>query len=219
MTTQTMNFGGYTAPSTIDWFGISAGVLFFRGCSLNCKSCQNTALLEGEKRISLYTVRKLIGESEFVISGVVFSGGEPLEQAGPLNQLLEWCQRRGLKTYLHTSGNCPDSLLKVIGKLNGVRLDFKPREQFDCEETYDEYKKRFNASLETIKASGIDYLISSVAVEQNYSLKDIYTTLDKDLKKVLIVQGNECDPKTVRQLKEEFPGCYLFSREEGLKPN
>jgi pyruvate-formate lyase-activating enzyme len=223
MVTITLNYGGYIAPSTVDWFGISSGVLFFRGCLLKCNSCQNPSLIKGKSAVSLDRVKEMVTESKLVISGVVFSGGEPCQQIVPLTALIDWCKGQGLKTYLHTSGNCPENLKTVITRLDGVRIDYKPREQLTKKghpsQKLVHYNDNFTESVLIIRQSGIDYIVSAVALQSNTSLKERYKELDPDPNRILIVQGNEDSPKPVRVLKSEFPGCWLYSREEGLKPN
>lgn len=223
--TNTMNYGGYIVPSTVDWFGVSTGILFFRGCVLNCRNCQNVSLLRGKSKVTLDSVKREIEDSEFLISGVVFSGGEPCLQVDVLSDLIDWCKTRKLKSYLHTSGAYPGELRQVIKRLDGVRIDFKPMEQFSTKKTsytdkFARYTEEFTESiLEVIEPSGIDYWVTAVALNDNHSLSDVYQVLCTDPKRLLIVQGNEECPKTADELEEEFHNCYLYTKERGLKWN
>ena len=213
-----LNFGGFIAPSTVDWFGVSTAVVFFRGCALGCKDCQNPTLLSGENIVSTRGVKYRILEAAPFISGVVFSGGEPCLQIDPLIDLLDWCRKHNLKTFLHTSGFHPYNLRRIIDKLDGVRIDFKPRGQLDYDK-YESYCEAFVKSMVTVKSSNVEYWLSTVALRNNEGLKYVYKILDFDPKRILIVQGNEEHPKTVQEMKKEFPGCFLYTKEEGLKWN
>ena len=57
--------------------------------------------------------------------------------------------------------------------------------------------------------------ISSVALRRNKSLVDIY----KDLEINLITQGVEDYPKSRSEIKEEFKGVWIYTREGGLEWN
>lgn len=222
MTEGSMNYGGLISISTVDWFGISTCVIFFRGCSLGCNTCQNRHIISGEDRVSLDKIKTAILLAKPFISGVTFTGGEPCQQVDVLITLVDWCKCQGLKTYLHTSGNFPENLKKVISKLDGVRIDFKPMEQFSDGETkftdrFSRYVDRFVESVNlAVQTPSIEYWVASVALQVNRSLEDIYIYLTNDPKHILIVQGNEESPRKVSELKKMFPGCYLYSREEGL---
>lgn len=222
---KTMNYGGYIAPSTVDWFGVSTGILFFRGCVLNCRNCQNVSLLKGKCKVSLDSVKAQIEDSEFLISGVVFSGGEPCLQIEVLSDLINWCKTNELKAYLHTSGAYPGELRQVIKRLDGVRVDFKPMEQFSKKKSsytgkFARYTEEFTESvLEVVEPSGIEYWVTAVALRDNYSLREVYQVISTDPKHLLIVQGNEECPKTADELEEEFHKCYLYTRERGLRWN
>ena len=214
-----INFGGYIYPSTVDWYGISAGVVFLRGCFVNCPDCQNPQLINTSKYVTLEYIENLIHKSKMIISGVVFSGGEPLQQINALESLIDYCRKEGLKTYIHTSGIYPENLKKIINKVDGVRLDYKPREQFTDNVSAYNYAMKFIKSRDIVHEIK-DYWISSVALRRNESLRGIYNTLNEDMNHILIVQGNERqESKTPSEMKEEFPGVWIYTREDGLRWN
>jgi pyruvate-formate lyase-activating enzyme len=213
------NFGQYIFPSTIDWYGISAGVVFLRGCPVNCSDCQNPQLIRGDHFVSIDAIKNLIHDSKMIISGVVFSGGEPCMQIDSLIYLNDYCRKEGLKTYIHTSGIYPEYLKKIINKVDGVRLDYKPYEQFADNILAYNYAMKFIKSRDVVHEIK-DYWISSVALRRNESLRGIYNTLNEDMNHILIVQGNERqESKTPSEMKEEFPGVWIYTREDGLRWN
>lgn len=211
-----INFGGFVPVSTVDWYGVSAAVVFFRGCPLKCKDCQNTQLMSGNNIVPEDSIIEKIKQSEPLVSGVVFTGGEPLGQIYSLDFLLDWCKKRGLKTYLHTSGIFPTNLNSVIKKIDGVRIDYKPREQIDHHKLYN---NDFYRSLEIIKNSNVEYWVSMVSTERNKSVINGYKLFGVDPKHIIVVQGNENGYKTVEEMKSDFPGVWICTREEGLKWN
>lgn len=102
-----VNLGGFVPLSTVDFPGRASCVVFFRGCSIRCGYCHNKHLWEGETYVDVGQIKEMIRSSELCISGVAFSGGEPLEQLEPLKELISYCRSRGLKVCLHTSGKYP----------------------------------------------------------------------------------------------------------------
>jgi pyruvate-formate lyase-activating enzyme len=218
-----VNFGGFVPLSTVDWFGYSVATVFFRGCALKCKDCQNKSIVEGEDYRDTEEIKKMILESKPLISGVVFSGGEPLEQVKPLLALIIWCKTQRLKTFIHTSGNQPINLNLIMSHIDGVRLDAKPMEQFSGRTLYSEkwsrYVSRYVRSELAIKKSGLDYWISAVALRNsNYTLESKDNVgVDIDGKHLIIVQGNEKNPFTADELAEKFQGCYIHTRQGGLQ--
>ncbi len=71
----------------------------------------------------------MIAESALVVSGVVFSGGEPTMQEEALVHLARECHRLGLAVGVHTNGVYPHALERLIdeGLVDHVALDIKAR--------------------------------------------------------------------------------------------
>jgi pyruvate formate lyase activating enzyme len=79
-------------------------------------------------------VAALIRSSKLLISGVVFSGGEPTMQPGPLKALAEASRKMGLLVGLQTNGVFPKVLSSLIAErlVDRVALDIKARwERYD----------------------------------------------------------------------------------------
>jgi pyruvate formate lyase activating enzyme len=76
----------------------------------------------------------LIRSSRILVSGVVFSGGEPTMQAGPLQALAGASRGMGLLVGLQTNGVFPKVLTSLIADrlVDHVALDIKARwERYD----------------------------------------------------------------------------------------
>jgi anaerobic ribonucleoside-triphosphate reductase activating protein len=69
----------------------SRAVIYFQGCSLNCKGCWNpsTHKFRG-KDVSIASVVRRVEEARnaAALDGVTFSGGEPMQQATALAELM-----------------------------------------------------------------------------------------------------------------------------------
>jgi pyruvate formate lyase activating enzyme len=124
-----INFGAFISLSTVDWPGKSVCTVFFRGCPLQCSYCHNKSIQTGEDFRDENEVIAMIESSHPLISGVVFSGGEPTAQSDALSVLMTAVKKMGLKTAIQTNGFYPDVLKRLIDQnlLDRVALDFKTR--------------------------------------------------------------------------------------------
>jgi pyruvate formate lyase activating enzyme len=114
-TAMKVNYAGTVPLSTLDWTGKSAVTIFFRGCPLRCPYCQNHPYLEGTGIVELEFVKEQIKSSKPFVSAVVFSGGEPLMQAGVVD-LAEFSKSLGLSVGVHTNGCYPEMAAELIGR-------------------------------------------------------------------------------------------------------
>lgn len=124
-----VNFGGFVDLSTIDWPGRAVCTVFLRGCPLRCSYCHNAAIQAGSDMREIDEVIAKIDAARPLISGVIFSGGEPTLQREPLIALARAAKDRGLDVGIQTNGYFPDTIEALIeeGVLDRVALDFKSR--------------------------------------------------------------------------------------------
>jgi pyruvate formate lyase activating enzyme len=124
-----LNFGGFVPISTVDWRGRSVCTVFFRGCPVRCAYCQNSAILSGKDERDLEEIIELIRGSLLIISGVVFSGGEPTMQKDALIALARSVKGMGLAVGVQTNGVFPDTLDALIQDhlVDRIALDIKAR--------------------------------------------------------------------------------------------
>ena len=124
-----MNFGGFVPLSTVDWPGRAVCTVFLRGCPVRCHYCHNRALQTGEDRRSIEEVTSLIRSSRLLVSGVVFSGGEPTMQKEALCALAKAARKMDLRVGVQTNGVFPETLELLIreGIVDKVSLDIKAR--------------------------------------------------------------------------------------------
>jgi len=124
-----VNFGGFVPVSTVDWRGRSVCTVFLRGCPVRCHYCHNLALQSGQDFRDTTEVLDMIRSSRMIISGVIFSGGEPTMQKDALIALAEGCREVGLKIGVQTNGVFPETIRALIerGLLDLVHMDIKTR--------------------------------------------------------------------------------------------
>ncbi|MDR1484113.1 MAG: anaerobic ribonucleoside-triphosphate reductase activating protein [Planctomycetaceae bacterium] len=93
---------GFVEESVVDGPGIRF-VIFAQGCERNCPDCHNpqTHDLSGGYEITIDAILKMI-DSNPLLDGVTFSGGEPLLQAKEFAELAKHCQNRKLSVAVYT---------------------------------------------------------------------------------------------------------------------
>src|SRR5512137_2689595 len=129
-----VNFGGFVPLSTVDWRGRAVCTVFLRGCPVRCSYCHNRSIQDGEDFRELEEVTALMRSSRILVSGVVFSGGEPTMQPEPLKALARASRAMGLLVGLQTNGVFPKVLASLISEklVDRVALDIKARwERYD----------------------------------------------------------------------------------------
>jgi pyruvate formate lyase activating enzyme len=129
-----VNFGGFVPLSTVDWRGRAVCTVFFRGCPVRCSYCHNRSIQEGEDLRDVKEVEEMIRSSKLLVSGVVFSGGEPTMQPEPLAALMAASREMGLAVGLQTNGIFPKVLRRLVGErlVDRIALDVKARwERYD----------------------------------------------------------------------------------------
>lgn len=122
-----VNLGGIVPLSTLDWTGVSAAVIFMRGCPLRCPHCHNWHLQSGESFEALSEIKKKIEEAGPFISAVILSGGEPLVQLAASRAVARHAEEFCLKVGVETCGYFPTRLAQLIdeGLVDMVFLDVK----------------------------------------------------------------------------------------------
>lgn len=122
----TLQVGGITPFTTIDFPGRLAAVIFCQGCPWHCVYCHNRHLLpaDGHGRHSWNDIVTWLKTRSGLLEGIVFSGGEPLLQR-QLGDAIRQVRQNGFDVALHTSGVYPDRLKKVLPLVEWIGLDIK----------------------------------------------------------------------------------------------
>jgi pyruvate formate lyase activating enzyme len=126
---MTVNYGGCVDVSTKDWPGRAVCTVFFRGCPLRCSYCHNATIQTGEDERDIAELIAQIDTASLVVSGVIFSGGEPTMQPGPLIALARAAKDRGLAVGIQTNGYFPDTIARLLAErlVDRIALDYKTR--------------------------------------------------------------------------------------------
>jgi anaerobic ribonucleoside-triphosphate reductase activating protein len=97
-----MRIAGIRKTSLFDGYGVNY-VIFVQGCPHECQGCQNPSTHDGSGgyELSLGELQTDIVNSK-LITGVTFSGGEPVEQFREVYKLAKWAKKRGLQTTMYT---------------------------------------------------------------------------------------------------------------------
>jgi len=107
--------------SIVDGEGIRT-VIWFQGCSHNCKGCHNpeTHDFNAGYEVAIDDVKKQIDDLEFQ-TGVTFSGGDPMMQVEALAILAKYVHEKGMNVWCYT-GYLFEDLLKMA-ETNSRYLD------------------------------------------------------------------------------------------------
>lgn len=153
-----MNYGGFVDLSTKDWPGRAVCTLFFRGCPLRCSYCHNATIQTGRDEREIGEIIAMIDEARHLVSGIIFSGGEPTMQQEPLRAIARAAKERGLLVGLQTNGFFPDtlSLLLSEGLVDRIALDYKTR--------WEGYSKRGEGYAESRAADYSRQVARSIAL-------------------------------------------------------
>lgn len=121
-----LRVGGLTPLSTTDYPGYLSAVVFCQGCPWRCGYCHNPHLLSarGSSEIPWSDVQAFLNRRRGLLDAVVFSGGEPLAQAG-LADAMGTVRRMGFRVGLHTGGGYPSRLAEVLALVDWVGFDIK----------------------------------------------------------------------------------------------
>lgn len=124
--------GGRVPYSTVDMPGRNAAVLFCQGCPWRCRYCHNAHLRpRSGAGLPWEEILRWLEPRRGFLDAVVFSGGEPLLQAG-LREAMGQVKALGFEIGLHTGGCDPQALREVLPVLDWVGLDIKaPRYAYD----------------------------------------------------------------------------------------
>jgi pyruvate formate lyase activating enzyme len=124
-----VNYGGCVDLSTKDWPGRAVCTVFFRGCPLRCSYCHNATIQTGNDERDTTELLEKIDAASLVVSGIIFSGGEPTMQPGPLLSLARAAKERGLAVGIQTNGFFPDTIASLLEEklVDRIALDYKTR--------------------------------------------------------------------------------------------
>lgn len=119
---------GLQKSSLIDFPGRVAAVVFLPGCNFACPYCHNPGLVSNVDIEALADWPEVLGHlsrRRGLLSGVVFSGGEPCLH-GDLPVLAGMVRSLGYAVKLDTNGSRPDAILPVGADYIAMDLKTSP---------------------------------------------------------------------------------------------
>lgn len=120
-----MRIAGYNPNSFVDFPGNIAAIVFVGGCNLRCWYCHNAEILDTKVFLSDDAILARIKDN-FLLDGVVISGGEPTLQPD-LFDFAEKLRAIGMQVKLDTNGMRPEVVKEGVerGLFDYVAMDVK----------------------------------------------------------------------------------------------
>ena len=148
---KTVRLAGIAYESLVNGPGIRR-VFFAQGCKHNCKGCFNPETHSFDKGIVL-EIDKLIKDvlENPMITGVTFSGGDPIEQAHSFSYMAKILKNKGLNIWCYT-GYTFEKLLDKMKENKDIRellnnIDVLVDGKFEINNKKEELKKAMEENL------------------------------------------------------------------------
>ena len=174
------HIAGVVPFTTIDFPDNLAGVVFFKGCPLNCPFCHNPALQEfSEGNENWDDVCAFFKERVRRLDGVVLSGGEPLMQPN-IAQAVQTFKSMGYKVAIHTSGVYPEKLRQIAYMLDWVGLDVKaPWDKYELLSGRPNMADKVQQSIKILQDAGVSFETRTTCDPRYLTLLDIERLTDE----------------------------------------
>lgn len=209
--------GGLQPFTSIDFPGRLAAVLFCQGCAWRCAYCHNESLWPlpdvGEAarwREAWQSALAFLHQRRGLLDGVVFSGGEPLVQAG-LPEALAEVRLLGFATALHTAGASPGRLRRVLPHCDWIGLDIKGLPADYPRLTGTEGGRAAWAALTLLLDSGLDYEVRTTW-DQRFLGENMLLELAGELAQRGVRRWVVQTCRDARQRPQAAPGQHLQAR-------
>jgi pyruvate formate lyase activating enzyme len=118
-----INLGGIEPLSLVDYPGLPAMVVFFRGCPFRCEHCHNAELQTGCTPSTLAPVTEAMSD---MVDAVVISGGEPLLQPKAIKDIATIAKDSGFLVSVQTTGMDPNLMWSLRPYVDMWQVDTKP---------------------------------------------------------------------------------------------
>lgn len=169
--------------SMIDYPDNVCTTLFTGVCNFDCEFCYNRGLLkEKELNFDNAILPKLLERKDF-IDHVIISGGECTVHPD-FEKIVNKLYDNGFKIGIHTNGYTPETLKKIIDKIDYIGMDIK--NDFDNYNEITQKKvnvEKIKESVNVILNSGVSYEFRTT-VYPKYIDKENVVNIAKYLKEV-----------------------------------
>ncbi|RLJ20667.1 anaerobic ribonucleoside-triphosphate reductase activating protein [bacterium endosymbiont of Escarpia laminata] len=179
MKQTTLQVGGLTPMTTIDYPRELAAVIFCQGCPWRCRYCHNGHLLprisSDPALIEWDEIIAFLEQRQGLLDAVVFSGGEPSLQIA-LKPAIEQVKAMGFKIGLHSAGVYPERLAELLSLLDWVGLDIKAlAENYATLPGVRGSGEKAWESLQLLVASGVAYEVRTTVHPELLPAADLET--------------------------------------------
>lgn len=171
-----LRIGGMTPISTTDYPGHLSAVIFCQGCPWQCRYCHNPHLIpiRSKTEITLDGVLCFLEKRIGLLDAVVLSGGEPTMQSAIVNA-ADKIKSLGFKVALHTGGQHPKILEKLLPYLSWIGMDIKaPFVKYPTIVQRTIVSQSIMKSVNLIIDSGIDHEFRTTIHKNLLSKKDVF---------------------------------------------
>jgi len=120
--------GSWTPESLVDYPGHIASVIYTHGCNFWCPYCHNQDLLHSYSTKDQKTFEDILPNilSNKLITGVVFTGGEPSVRPYMVKKMISTIRRESnLKIKIDTNGSSRDFISYARKNADFIAMDFK----------------------------------------------------------------------------------------------
>jgi pyruvate formate lyase activating enzyme len=121
-----LQVGGVTPLTTIDYPDQLSAVIYCQGCPLHCDYCHNPEFIprQASSAIPWQQITTFLQQRQGLLDAVVFSGGEPTLQSA-LFDAVKTVKQLGFLVGLHTAGPYPERFAALLPHLDWIGLDIK----------------------------------------------------------------------------------------------
>ncbi|HOK06783.1 MAG TPA: anaerobic ribonucleoside-triphosphate reductase activating protein [Syntrophales bacterium] len=173
-----MRIGAHQKVSLIDYPPYISAVVFTQGCNFRCPYCHNPELVlpeSYEETLEVDSILSFLDRRRGKLDAVVVTGGEPTIQKGLL-AFLKRVRAKGFLVKIDTNGSRPEVLDELLAArlVDFVAMDVKaPLERYTEAAGVEVDPKVIRASVEILKASGVDHEFRTTVVEGLLTEEDL----------------------------------------------
>ncbi len=121
-------YGGILEGDTTTYAGKTSAVVYVSGCPFRCGFCFSGPLILDAENAQAADVDNFLEYFELKkaeLEAIVFTGGEPLQQAEAMMEICHRLRAMGFSVRLETAGFYSESLEKILPYVDNVAMDFK----------------------------------------------------------------------------------------------
>lgn len=210
-----MRVGNLVYQSFADEESKVLACVFTQGCNLNCIYCHNQDLIpvKGGKEISPGKILDLLTADNFLVDGLLITGGEPTIQPD-IEELVD--KATGF-VMMNTNGTRPDVLEKIASKVSKITMDVKAPPSKYKKITGVAIDKKINESLKVLaNHQNVEYRItwspSYLSFNDVRIIRDWIKSIVPD--PLIVIQRYKAPPFTAPKFQEPTISMLEKMRED-----